>query len=273
MRTELSTESLGRWARRCGISYRTAWRWFRANRLPEDVVAQQMPTGTILIRDGRLFGTRGQVGGAVIYARVDPRQDPLAQGQQVESCRSFCVARGWTIKRIVREVAPGGWTSARQLTPIDRAAYPTSGRSLAFRSQSLRLSTFMILFGDISIRNWSSSIGRRRSAGVAAPWETSPTRSTLSATVTMVRSVGRRSSNFLAAWLTVAFRHRSFTLASVSILAKAAISLCRVLSRASYRWNWADANRNFAFAQLFGNVPMCSPCAASSAQSRSLRVN
>jgi predicted site-specific integrase-resolvase len=107
MRSELSTESLGRWARRCGISYRTAWRWFRANRLPEDVVAQQMPTGTILVRDGRLSREAGELEEAIIYARINPRQDHSFLAEQIESCRAFCLARGWTIKRIVREVAPG----------------------------------------------------------------------------------------------------------------------------------------------------------------------
>jgi putative resolvase len=107
MRPELSTESLGRWARRCGISYRTAWRWFRAKRLPEDVVAEQMPTGTILVRDGRLLREAGQIQETIIYARINPRQEHSLLRDQVESCRSFCVARGWTIKRIVREVAPG----------------------------------------------------------------------------------------------------------------------------------------------------------------------
>ena len=107
MTPELHTESLGRWARRCGISYRTAWRWFRDDKLPEDVVAEQMPTGTILIRDGRIPRSPGHEGEAVIYARINPRQEQSVIHEQIESCRSFCVARGWTITKIVREIAPG----------------------------------------------------------------------------------------------------------------------------------------------------------------------
>ena len=107
MTNELHAESLGRWARRCGISYRTAWRWFRADKLPEDVVAEQMPTGTILIRDGRLPRTPKEAEQAVIYARTNPREDQSAMREQIESCRSFCVARGWIVTKIVREVAPG----------------------------------------------------------------------------------------------------------------------------------------------------------------------
>jgi putative resolvase len=107
MVNELRTESLGRWAKRCGISYRTAWRWFRDNRLPEDVVAEQMPTGTILVRDGRIPKGLEQAEEAVIYARINPRQEPSLLHEQIESCRAFCLARGWVITRIVREVAPG----------------------------------------------------------------------------------------------------------------------------------------------------------------------
>jgi putative resolvase len=107
MVNELRTESLGRWAKRCGISYRTAWRWFRDNRLPEDVVAEQMPTGTILVRDGRIPKGLEQAEEAVIYARINPRQEPSLLHEQIESCRAFCLARGWVITRVVREVAPG----------------------------------------------------------------------------------------------------------------------------------------------------------------------
>ncbi len=107
MTTELHTESLGRWARRCGISYRTAWRWFHDDKLPEDVVAEQMPTGTILVRDGRIPRGPEHERGAVIYARINPRQEQTVIHEQIESCRSFCVARGWTITKIVREIASG----------------------------------------------------------------------------------------------------------------------------------------------------------------------
>ena len=38
---------LADWARRQGLDYKTAWRWFHAGILP--VPARQLPTGTILV--------------------------------------------------------------------------------------------------------------------------------------------------------------------------------------------------------------------------------
>jgi putative resolvase len=108
MSIELQAESLGRWAKRCGISYRTAWRWFHADKLPNDVVAEQMPTGTILVRDGRRPTDQpAPIQDAVIYARINPRQKESLMRDQMEACRAFCLARGWTVTRIVRENAPG----------------------------------------------------------------------------------------------------------------------------------------------------------------------
>jgi predicted site-specific integrase-resolvase len=66
-----------------------------------------MPTGTILIRDGRTRKAATALDEAVIYARINPRQDPRSLQKQIDSCRSFCSARGWVVSRIVREVAAG----------------------------------------------------------------------------------------------------------------------------------------------------------------------
>ena len=41
------TMKLSKWAKQQGISYRTAWNWFKTNKLP--VKAIQTKTGTILV--------------------------------------------------------------------------------------------------------------------------------------------------------------------------------------------------------------------------------
>lgn len=38
---------LSTWAKKIGVSYKTAWRWFKDNKLP--VRAEQMPSGTIIV--------------------------------------------------------------------------------------------------------------------------------------------------------------------------------------------------------------------------------
>lgn len=71
-------------------------------------MAEQMPTGTILIRDQRFLEKSAELPKeAVIYARINPRQRQSAMNDQIESCRSFCMARGWVVTKIVREIAPG----------------------------------------------------------------------------------------------------------------------------------------------------------------------
>ncbi len=124
MTSQLHAESLGSWARRCGISYRTAWRWIRDDKLPDNVVAERMPTGTILIRDGRFLRDSEEAHEAVIYARINPRQEQSLIHEQVESCRSFCVARGWTISKIVREVASGVGLQRKKLARLIQQRTP-----------------------------------------------------------------------------------------------------------------------------------------------------
>jgi predicted site-specific integrase-resolvase len=59
---------LSDWARRHGISYKTAWRWWKAGILP--VPARRLPTGTILVEEAAAPEAEGEV---VVYARVRRR--------------------------------------------------------------------------------------------------------------------------------------------------------------------------------------------------------
>lgn len=42
---------LSEWAKKNGIKYRTAWKWVKAGKMPNDVIVHTMPTGTILIEE------------------------------------------------------------------------------------------------------------------------------------------------------------------------------------------------------------------------------
>jgi len=100
-------ETLANWARRQGISYRTAWRWFHKSQLPRGVTAEQTPTGTILIHDKRDQSAKGRSLETVVYVRINPREEKRELDRQIDSCRRFCEGRGWVIEKIVRELAPG----------------------------------------------------------------------------------------------------------------------------------------------------------------------
>ena len=55
---------LSAWAKKQGISYTTAWRWFRDGRLP--VRAEQMATGTVIVHDEEAPAAAA----VALYARV-----------------------------------------------------------------------------------------------------------------------------------------------------------------------------------------------------------
>jgi len=67
---------LSEWAKKQGVSYRTAWRWFKAGILP--VPAKQLSNGTIILSEeekGPLF--------VAIYARVSSSDQKADLDRQV----------------------------------------------------------------------------------------------------------------------------------------------------------------------------------------------
>jgi putative resolvase len=91
---------LSDYAKRQGISYQTAWRWFKSGLLN----AEQMPTGTIIVRDDT--PTRAQER-TVIYARVLAAENKSNLDSQAERARQFCIAKGYQIGGIIKEIGSG----------------------------------------------------------------------------------------------------------------------------------------------------------------------
>lgn len=44
-----SKMKLSEWAKLQGVTYKTAWRWVKAGKMPKNVRVEVMPTGTILV--------------------------------------------------------------------------------------------------------------------------------------------------------------------------------------------------------------------------------
>ncbi|WP_376791596.1 IS607 family transposase [Thermoflexus sp.] len=101
---------LSDWARRQGISYLTAWRWFKAGKLP--VPARQLPTGTILVEEPFPEGR------TVLYARVASadRQEDLER--QVERLQAFAREQGWAEWVVVTEIGSGINSRRRKLLKV-----------------------------------------------------------------------------------------------------------------------------------------------------------
>jgi predicted site-specific integrase-resolvase len=90
------------WAKQNGVSYRTAWNWFKAGKLP--VRATQTETGMILVE---LPATATESKTAWVYARVSSPSKKDDLERQATRCVDFCAASGWVVVGVVKEVASG----------------------------------------------------------------------------------------------------------------------------------------------------------------------
>src|SRR5215472_9180161 len=92
---------LSQYAKQQGISYKTAWRWYKAGQLD----AYKTATGIVIVRDPVVqVSVTGRV---AIYARVssaDQKADGIRQQMRL---REYCEARGYQVAREVTEIASG----------------------------------------------------------------------------------------------------------------------------------------------------------------------
>ena len=91
---------LSEWAKKEGVSYRTAWNWFRQGKLP--VPAKQLPSGTIIVQEE----PEGE-GVTVIYARVSSRDQRSNLDGQIARCLEYANAQGLAVSQTVTEVGSG----------------------------------------------------------------------------------------------------------------------------------------------------------------------
>ena len=91
---------LSRWAKEQGVSYKTAWRWFREGQLP--VAAEQLPTGTILVKE-----TPPATEAVAIYARVSSADQRGNLDAQVARVLEFANRQGLPVVRTVTEIGSG----------------------------------------------------------------------------------------------------------------------------------------------------------------------
>lgn len=93
---------LSDWARKNGVSYRTAWRLFKEGKLP--VPSQQLQTGTILVSEETAIKKPSAV---TIYARISSRDQKKDLDTQVARLCIFANSKGFVVSQVVTEIASG----------------------------------------------------------------------------------------------------------------------------------------------------------------------
>jgi predicted site-specific integrase-resolvase len=95
---------LSDYSKHIGVSYRTAWRWFKAGNLS----GFQTPTGTIIVDDPRKSEARDHlVGKTVIYTRVSAAENKSNLEGQAKRIRDYYAAKGYPVSIIVKEIGSG----------------------------------------------------------------------------------------------------------------------------------------------------------------------
>lgn len=91
------------WAKKQGITYTTAWRWFKRGKMP--VPAFKTATGTILVEEQATPGPARL--DAWVYCRVSSHAKKDDLERQALRVMAFCQARGWVVQRVEKEIASG----------------------------------------------------------------------------------------------------------------------------------------------------------------------
>jgi len=88
------------WAKKQGITYTTAYSWFKAGRIPN---AKQYDNGTIIIEEK----IKNRQEKNIIYCRVSNQSRKKELEYQVERCETFALAKGIIIHKVYKEIASG----------------------------------------------------------------------------------------------------------------------------------------------------------------------
>jgi predicted site-specific integrase-resolvase len=92
---------LSQYAKRAGVTYKTAWRWWKLGQLD----AYQTPTGTVIVREAPVASA--VAGRIALYARVSSADQKADLGRQMERLQAYAVAKGYAVAKEVSEVASG----------------------------------------------------------------------------------------------------------------------------------------------------------------------
>lgn len=93
------------YAKHLGISYKTAWRWWKSGKLPHP--ARQTETGLVIVDFDPEPKTAATQDRAAIYARVSSSENRSNLERQAERLTQYAMAKGYRIVHLVKEVGSG----------------------------------------------------------------------------------------------------------------------------------------------------------------------
>ncbi len=91
------------YARKMGVRYETAWRWFKQGHL----AGQQLPSGTIVIFAPEEIGATQQPVSIAVYARVAAAENRPDLERQADRLIAYSSAKGYQLAQVVKEVGSG----------------------------------------------------------------------------------------------------------------------------------------------------------------------
>lgn len=92
---------LRQYATKMGVSYKTAFRWWKAGKLD----AYQLDTGTVIVRDDTPLPDSAT--GIALYARVSTQGQKADLERQVERLKTYAASRGYQVTKVAQEIASG----------------------------------------------------------------------------------------------------------------------------------------------------------------------
>lgn len=103
---------LSDYARSKGVSYRTAWNWWKQGLIQ----GQQLPTGTILVESAPKQAHNSI--SVSIYARVSSSENKDNLDRQADRLQQYAMAKGYQIRKVVKEVGSGLNAHRRKLESL-----------------------------------------------------------------------------------------------------------------------------------------------------------
>ncbi len=95
---------LSTWAKKQGISYKTAWRLWSTGKLP--LPAEQLATGTIIVKEPEASYEAGP-SSVVLYARVSSSDQKQDLDRQLSRLVEYTTSQGLQVKGAIKEIGSG----------------------------------------------------------------------------------------------------------------------------------------------------------------------